>query len=204
MAKLSARGRKELLRATKGTHVHAVMDDGYVLAKEKGGDWRNYSSVKPNLTLGEIARSYRDAGWTVGTLTAQGAYVVVTVAQAKRRAASREQGKARRAAEEREYMRKFGEGWYVRNRTTKSLLGNPWAANTGPFAHYEDAVESAWKTLRHYREMKFLYLLPVQVVHAESKRQAEAGCTNLHAYWENGYQKGPPVDLRQMPLPGVK
>jgi len=83
--------------------------------------------------------------------------------------------------------------------TGGSVLRGRIADHPKPFATYEEAEEfAAGKYHRFTVEYSFHYLLPVVVILAESRGDAEQNAGDV--LWIDGKYKGPPVDPRQMPL----
>lgn len=109
-----------------------------------------------------------------------------TEAEVKRR-----QERRRREEEE------SGPGFYVSNSGT----GTTRVAELGPYETFDKAEDAAVARLREFVRMKFDYLLPVQVIEAESRDAAEMG--EGYVWWEDGLFRGPPVDPRQMKFPGM-
>jgi|GEM_PF-3601806 len=62
------------------------------------------------------------------------------------------------------------------------------------FRTLDEAIDRAWDTFREYVQMKFTYLLPVEVVEG-TRDEAERG--KGYVWWTNGKRKAPPVDPRQ-------
>lgn len=86
-------------------------------------------------------------------------------------------------------LAKNGPGFYVRNRYTGHSIASEmslkqWATNFGPATRAEDCLKNAESTLSNYRVMRFDYLLPVQIVQAASRKEAEHGGGTI--WWTNG------------------
>jgi hypothetical protein len=120
--------------------------------------------------------------------------VIRTEKQAVRQKKAKEK---RRESRKREDAEKHGAGFYVRNATT-SMMGKL-AAEQGPYDTLEEAIEKAWEKLRYFKGLHFEYLLPVEVVHAKSRRAAEWREED-HVYWVNGKSRGPKVSEAQLGL----
>jgi hypothetical protein len=100
----------------------------------------------------------------------------------------------------REHERKHGRGFYVTNQNAAGSLTKPRIANHGPYATLDEAIDQARLTLREYLQMKFGYLLPVEVVEGASREKVEHG--EGHTWWINGKYKGPAPDPRQLRMFG--
>jgi len=81
------------------------------------------------------------------------------------------------------------------NFTGSGHLRSRVADHPAPFATYEEAEEWAWGRLRYLNSMSLDYLLPVQVIEAAARHDAEAD--RGHVWWSNGKHRGAPVDPRQ-------
>jgi len=103
------------------------------------------------------------------------------------------------ARREQKKERTEGRGFYVVNETGGVMTFGRLAANHGPFQTLDEAVPVAWRQLQEYLEMKFTYLLPVKVVEARSKKDAERG--HGHVWWIDGRMKGEPVPVEQERFP---
>jgi len=119
------------------------------------------------------------------------------------KAAERSRKAATKAKEKRAHVQatQHGAGFYVRNRTTSAF--KDWAAELGPYKSLNEALPHAWERYQHFLQMKFTYLLPVEIVEAPSRQDAEWGHhKDIHVWWTNGKNRGAPVDPRQMKLFG--
>lgn len=113
---------------------------------------------------------------------------------------------AKKAAEKRavkakhEQLTKHGPGYYVINGSTSA--GKPIVAELGPYETVEKAIEKAWERYKSFVSMRFTYLLPVEVVEAKSRSDAEYGSVlrGKHAYWRNGKNIGAPANPGQKSL----
>lgn len=107
------------------------------------------------------------------------------------------------ARRERERERTAGAGFYVVNATTGGARVSsdgrmylPLAANHGPFRTLDEALPVAWEQYQQYLQMKFTYLLPVQVIESPSKTAAERG--EGYVWWSDGRMHGAPVPEEQL------
>lgn len=238
MAKLKARGRDEIYRVEKWevrdpAHPYdrvkvtkALMSDGNILIKRDSGTWTVHGKIKPGLTPEAALKINLDKGFTIvnlsmryfdkrgDTITMREGYDKPMITEAK--AASRKRA-AVKGAEKRktETERKNGPGFYVTNVYTGGGMRTRLADHEAPFKTYEEAEAFAWEKYRYFLDMKFTYLLPVVVIEAKSRDDAE---DNLfwhhgrmevttpygrgHVWWIDGKHIGPPVDPRQMALFG--
>lgn len=104
------------------------------------------------------------------------------------------------ARREQRKERTEGRGFYVVNETTGGVMtSGRLAANHGPFQTLDEAVPVAWRQLQEYLDMKFTYLLPVKIVEARSKKDAERGYG--HVWWIDGRMRGAPVPAEQERFP---
>lgn len=199
--------------------VKTLMSDGNVLEKRStrwpdqyspngirkyDGDWKVVAKLKvggdPKKLLDQyVAKGYR----VVSTSFSLNSFDVAAYAAAEAtRKKNVEKGRTRRAETEKKAVApggKNGPGFYVTNETT-SAFGKR-AANYGPFPTLEEAEGKAVETLRHYVEMKFLYLLPVRIIESKTRRQAEYN--EGHVWWADGKWCGGPVHPGQGALPGI-
>jgi len=256
MAKLKARGRTEIFRASKETrldqpdeigrvwkkHTIALMSDGNFLdrhatkwtdhyspdgVRHDSGTWKVYGKIKAELTVERALEIYAKKGYTIESATGVSSFdksyyealtaAAVTGAPAPlprtstetghvlrtEKKAAREKAAKTKAGEKRahEQATKHGPGFYVRNRHTTGTMKS-WIANYGPYKTLEEAEEKAWLQFREYLEMKFNYLLPVQIVEASSRQMAEWGDKNAHVWWSDGKMKGPPINPNQLRFTG--
>jgi hypothetical protein len=222
MAKLSARGRRELARVSREkltpesalvswekTTV-ALMSDGSVLEKsdvrfkpdqyDPGGrrhsyGWTVKGKVKAGLTPRQFVEIYEKRGFVAEGVTSVAGDVEV---RSEKKAAGQKRAAAKRAAKA-EVVRRAeeaasGPGFYVTNGST----GPQRVAELGPYATLDEALPHAWERLRGFLEMKFTYLLPVQVVEAASRDAAERGVG--HVWWTDGKGRGAPVPTEQVAM----
>ena len=194
MAKLKARGRQEIFRIEKIKEIprqgfaeryrvqKALMSDGNVLEKVDDGTWKVIGKVKPGLSAEAALKIYADKGWRL--LQAHPAYFTVsgdTVAgrsseplrterEAERAKKSRVAGAERRKKRTEEEEKRSGPGLYITNRSTSSLR---LAAEIGPLADMDTAVKAARKRASEFRSGRLNYLLPVRVIEAKSRWDAE-------------------------------
>lgn len=121
-----------------------------------------------------------------------------------RKAASERGAVARNVA----YEIKNGPGYYVTNGYVGSGLKMRHADHDKPFANLDDAIEMAKKKYAELVSMKFLYLLPVQVVkttdrfHAEHPVASAISKKHEDVLWEDGH-KVAYEDPNQQKLPGM-
>lgn len=199
-------------------NFRAFTSDGNVLERRviwwrEGGShdygWKVRGKAKPERNVEELLKSYLDRGWHLedanrgyfnisgNTITAISHEPLRTEAGAAREKAAREKrAMVSKEKRERAAAEEDGPGFYVVNRYT----GNkPFVADhPKPFQDYEKAREFAEKRLHHLTvEFDFSYLLPVMVVLAENRRQAEWGEPMPDTWWINGKHKGPAPDPRQ-------
>lgn len=187
--------------------------------------WKVEGKAKPGLTAEDLLELYCQKGFRIvsapglprvekpyyDALTAMAtmggkvptrsrppeAKILRTVEVAAKQKASKEKAAVKRAAVA---SSKNGPGFYVTNVDLKSAFSIT-ADHAYPFADYESAETSAIERLRHFVSLKLDYLLPVKIIEASSRMDAILG--KGHTWWINGKKKGPPVDPRQMRLPGV-
>jgi hypothetical protein len=200
--------------------VKTLMSDGNVLEKrsakwpdqyEPSGfrkhdwDWKIVAKLKaggdPKKLLDQyVAKGYR----VVSTGFALTSFDVAAYGAAEAvRKKNVDKGRIRRAEAEKKALApggKDGPGFYVTNVNATSAMGKR-VAELGPYATFEEAEEKAAERLRNFASMKFFYLLPVQVVEAQSRREAEWG--KGHVWWADGKGKGPAIHPGQARLPGV-
>jgi hypothetical protein len=163
--------------------------------ESKHGTWSGYSDplYYGQVKSPEYARQWVE--WAAATMRAGRAAgpepkPVMTESDVKKR----ESQQARQALTK---ETKHGRGFYVVNVnanagafSTKKLV-----ANFGPLTSRDEAIDKAWDLFRQYVEMQFGYLLPVKVVEARSRDEAEQG--NGYVWWVDGKRKAAPVDPRQ-------
>lgn len=122
--------------------------------------------------------------------------VMRTEAKAEREKAA----KVKRAtAREHELKTKHGAGYYVVNSHTGNTMFKPYAAELGPYEKLETAIDKAEDRYVDFMRSRFTYLLPVMVVEASSRTDAEYG-KHAHVYWKNGKNMGMPVHPSQTSL----
>jgi hypothetical protein len=200
--------------------VKTLMSDGNVLEKvsskwpdqyEPGGvrkhdwDWKVVAKLKPGGDPKKLLDQYVAKGYrVVSTGFSLNSFDVAAYGAAEAiRKKNVEKGRIRRAEAEKKALApggKDGPGFYVTNVNAMSAMGKR-VAELGPYATFEEAEGKAAERLRGFVQMKFLYLLPVQVVEAQGRREAEWG--KGHVYWADGKGKGPPVHPGQARLPGM-
>ena len=194
MAKLKARGRQEIFRIEKIKEVprqgfseryrvqKALMSDGNVLEKVDDGIWKVIGKVKPGLSAEAALKIYADKGWRLlqahpsyfavsgDTVTGKSSEPLRTEQEAERSKKSRAAGAERRKRKSEEEERRSGAGFYITNRSTSSLR---LAAEIGPLADLDTAVKAARKRAREFHSGRLTYLLPVRVIEAKSRWDAE-------------------------------
>ena len=194
MAKLKARGRQEIFRIEKIKEVprqgfaehyrvqKALMSDGNVLEKVDDGTWKVIGKVKPELSAEAALQVYADHGWKL--LNANPSYFTVsgdtvsgksseplrTEKEAERSKKNRVAGAESRKRKAEEEDRRSGPGLYITNRSTSSLR---LVAEIGPLTDLETARKAARKRAREFRSGRLTYLLPVRIIEAESRWDAE-------------------------------
>jgi hypothetical protein len=234
MAKLHARDRHEIYRLEKWItndpgrpydrykNTKALMSDGTILTKVDSGGWGVSGKIKPGLNAEEALRINLKNGYQIVNLSIRwfsrtGDTIVLQpgmdkplVTEAK--AASRKRAAVKRKEKYKaESERKNGPGFYVTNAYSGGGMRTRVADHEEPFPTYDAAEAHAWDKLRELVGMKFTYLLPVVVIEAESRDDAEGGMFiregtgpygRGNVWWINGKFTGPPVDPRQMTLFG--
>jgi hypothetical protein len=104
-----------------------------------------------------------------------------------------------------ESARKNGPGFYVVTRVARDLAGRA-ADHDAPFRDVTTAIDFAQHKLYELASMKLHYLLPVEVIEAQSRQDAvqlDPAQSGAHAWWFNGKYIGPKADPRQMRLAGL-
>lgn len=215
MAKLSARGRTELARVSieKETPDSALvswekttvtlMSDGSIMEKRDvkfrsdnrrhSYGWSVLGKAKAGLTPRQFADIYAKRGFEVENVSSFSGDVVVRTEKAVEKSKKARTKRAEKVEiARREEAARSGPGFYVTNSTTGSMR----AAELGPFATLDEATSAAWDRLRQFLDMKFTYLLPVQVVETVSREAAEMG--DGHVWWTNGKMRGAPVPEGQL------
>jgi len=234
MAKLKARGRDEVYRIEKWetrdpsrpydrTKVtKALMSDGNILIKHDSGTWTVHGKIKPGLTAEAALKINLDKGFTIvnlsmryfnrsgDTITMREGYDKPMITEAK--AASRRKALVKGAEKRKsESERRNGPGFYVTNAYAGFGARTRVADHDAPFPTYEKAEEFAWDRYKHFLEMQFTYLLPVIIIEASKREDAEGHAFITredlahpygrgHVWWIDGKFKGPPVDPRQISL----
>lgn len=173
--------------------------------------WKVRGRARPGLTLEQLLKIYLDKGWTLASASpsyfdvrgdaiqgiSQEPFISVERTEKRRGQLARQREKAEASRQEKT-AKKDGPGFYVTNRYTGSATHSRVADHERPFPAYEAAEEFAWERLRYLEGMSLGYLLPVLVVAAESRRDAEL-CQG-EVLWVNGKYRGPAADPRQMQL----
>lgn len=174
--------------------------------------WKIRGRAKAGLGLEQLLKGYLDKGWELvqassvyfktnfaGTvIEAYSQEPFIAVAQAEKRKASLTKQRTK-AEEERRHKaeEEDGPGFYVTNGYTGgSAFRTRIADHRKPYKTIEAAVDAAEKRLHHLTvEYSFDYLLPVAVLEANSRQEAERN--EGHVWWIDGAFKGPPLDPRQ-------
>lgn len=189
--------------------------------------WGNYhlSDGKRVKFLERVVRTEEktEYGWA---LRHSDSYVAVALNLAKRAATAAGRGdierktlktkETRKAASERGalkrnevYQIKNGPGYYVTNGYNGHGMKMRHADHDKPFLSPDSAIEMAKKKYAELVGMKFLYLLPVQVVrapdrfHAETPVAAVISKGDVELIWEDGHHVAAPEDPNQQRLPGM-
>lgn len=194
MAKLKARGRQEIFRVEKELKnprtgwteryrvQKAIMSDGNVLEKIDDSAWKIIGKVKPGLSAEQLLQIYVDKDWTLlnsnpSYFTRSGNEIagisnepLRTEREAERQKKSRIAGAERRKKQQEEEDLRSGPGLYITNRST---VGLGLAAEIGPLSDLDIARKTARKRAREFYSMRFNYLLPVRIIEASSRRDAE-------------------------------
>jgi hypothetical protein len=127
--------------------------------------------------------------------------------RAEKRKAVRKAASDRNAVKRNEaYELANGPGYYVTNGYAGRGLKMRVADHDKPFASLDAAIAMAEKKHRELTELKFTYLLPVQVVRAPDRIHAEIpvagvlGKDGVELFWEDGRRVADPSQIR---LPGM-
>lgn len=163
------------------------------LQSKRGGLGSTYANVTDTIYFGYMKTDADVDGWArhLHAIASDGPRVPHPPIPQKK--AAKPETVARR---EEKMERTVGRGFYVVNETTAGVMtSGRLAANHGPFQTLDEAVPVAWRQLQDYLEMKFTYLLPVKIVEARSKKDAESG--HGHVWWIDGRMKGEPVPVEQ-------
>ena len=194
MAKLKARGRQEIFRIEKIKEVQrtgfaeryrvqkALMSDGNILEKIDDGAWKVLGKVKPGLSAEQALQLYADKGWKLlsshpahftqsgDVITGRSAEPLRTEKKAEQEKRGRIAGAERRKRQLEEEARRSGPGLYITNRAT---VGTGLAAEIGPLSDMDTAKKAAQKRAREFYSMRLNYLLPVRIIKAASRWDAE-------------------------------
>jgi len=188
-------------------------------------DWKIIGKIKAGLPAESMLETYAKAGYTIehasGLSNFDRAYYAAlaqaakagtplpvragnggTVLRTEAKAAKEKAAKEKRVAKvTHEKTTKHGAGFYIRNRTTSAM--GKWAAEIGPLPSLDAALEKAFARYQHLAiDLKVNYLLPVQIVEAKSRDDAEWD-RNVHVWWTNGKMRGAPVHPGQLGLAGI-
>jgi hypothetical protein len=234
MAKLTARGRTIVWRIVKEDNAPksdlitwekeelSLMTDGSILRRSvvefKPGPydhgkpqrhdygWKEYRKLKAGGDPQRLLESFKQRGYKVdaapglATFDAE-AYAKKRTQQVSQQSKGRERRKTARATAVAPGG-KDGPGFYIRNRYLSEM--KPFVAELGPYDNLDTAIEHAIKRWLNFVDMKFDYLLPVQIVEGKNRSDAERqgifGNEKAHVFWEDGKMKGPPVSEKQLRL----
>lgn len=122
----------------------------------------------------------------------------------EKKASSRKSAAAKGAeARGRERARTEGAGFYVINSNPNASMysGLYMADHETPFPTVERAIDRAKDKFAEVVGLKLSYLLPVAVIEADSRSEANHG--RGHVWWINGKYRGAPEDPRQTRIPGT-
>lgn len=193
MAKLGARGRREIFRVGRelvyqdGDRVRelkTLMSDGTLLIKRGTGGWSTYGKIKAGLTAEDSLRINLKNGYHLVSHDpfylkmdrASGTIEDVSKKPIRTEAKARSEQKARsRRAESAKVQAAYaavknGPGYYVTNGTTVGAGRR--AADLGPYNDLSIAINHAWQKLHELRDLKFNYLLPVKVIESQNRTNA--------------------------------
>lgn len=194
MAKLKARGRQEIFRIEKYKEKQftgfteryriqkALMSDGNILQKIDDGPWKVLGKVKPGLSAEQALQLYADKDWKLlsshpSYFTRSGEMVagvsdkpLRTEKKAEQEKKGKIAGAERRKRQQEEEARRSGPGLYITNRAT---VGTGLAAEIGPLSDMDVAQKAARKRAREFYSMRLNYLLPVRIIKAASRWDAE-------------------------------
>jgi len=195
-------------------------DPGYHSEKTHDYGWKVEGKIKAGLAPEDFIAIYQKSGYAPEYTTSSSSFLVrrgsTTESLAHKpvitqeRADAAKRAKAARAAKPRnaprpaqrafgsrigEHPKDDGPGLYITNQYLGGIPGHHRAAELGPFDNLDLAEDSAWARYGEFRQMSLDYLLPVKVIEAKNRREAEAD--KGHVWWIDGRRKGPPVDPRQ-------
>jgi hypothetical protein len=143
----------------------------------------------------------------IGAACSQGRVLAALKGKKAGREATAEKAGQRRKVES---TTKNGPGFYVTNNyigPSAERGRNRIADHDKPFRTVEQAIEFADRKFAELVGMKFTYLLPVVVIAASSRQVAEVPFMqdpgHAWVWWRDGKYIGPPVDPRQVRLPGL-
>jgi hypothetical protein len=173
--------------------------------------WKVRGRARSGLTLEQLLKLYLDKGWQLADASSsyftvsgdsiesisQDPFIPVETATKRREGLARQRVKASSRREE-HARTSDGPGFYVTNGFTGSTIASRVADHPKPFATYEQAEDLADKKYREFVRYRFNYLLPVLVIEAASRGDAEEGRGDV--LWVDGRSKGPAVDPRQQNL----
>ena len=169
--------------------------------------WKVRGRARAGLTLEQLLKLYLDKGWKLSSASdtyfttrgdviearSQEPFIALEAAQKRRERLARANAgrETRRRASD-------GPGFYVTNVYTGSPHRHRIADHPAPFEHYEQAEEHAVKRLRYFLGLSLEYLLPVEIISAQSRDDAERN--EGEVLWVDGKSRGPAADPRQRSL----
>lgn len=175
--------------------------------------WKVKGRAKAGKTLEELLKVYLARDWRLEDVSgayfrqagpdgieaiSQEPFISERVAEKRRERLTRSRAKDAEKRQERARTND-GPGFYVTNVYTGGVTRSRVADHEQPFPTYEEAEEFAVQRLRRFTiDFDFQYLLPVAVVEAESRQDAERNIG--HVWWVDGKFRGPPADPRQASL----
>jgi hypothetical protein len=194
MAKLKARGRQEIFRIEKIKEVQlrgyaehyrvqkALMSDGNILEKIDDGAWKVLGKVKPGLSAEQALQLYADKDWKLlssnpayftqsgDVITGRSTEPLRTEWEAEQQKKSRIAGAERRKQQQEAKERRSDPGFYI---TTHSTVSTHLVTEIGPLADPDAALKIARKRARDFYSQRLNYLLPVRIIEAKSRWDAE-------------------------------
>lgn len=175
MAKLKARGRQEIFRIEKIKEMpftgfteryrvqKALMSDGNILEKIDDGAWKVLGKVKPGLSAEQALQLYADKEWKL--LSSHPSYFTRSGD-----VVSGMSDKPLRTEKKAEQEKRGKPGLYITNRAT---VGTGLAAEIGPLSDLDVTKKAAQKRAREFYGLRLNYLLPVRIIKASSRWDAE-------------------------------
>lgn len=226
MAKLKARGRTEIWKVAKeGPTPNSdliiweksevtLMSEGSLLERRvvrfkpdkydlKGRlhdyGWKVKGKMKPTLTPSQALEIYQKRGYALMGEPKMDSFST-NYAKAIEASKVRKTKDATKRAAEVAPGGKHGPGFYVTNGKTDAGIFSlkSRVAELGPYQSQETAEEKATDRFHNFVQMRFTYLLPVKVVYANSRRDAEENKGDVR--WINGKSLGPAVSPHQLKM----